>query len=85
MADNEMLWIGTQEGNNHNARHILHQQKFVFIEQILTRGVKFYVKHFFFHYPKLSVYVYKKKRNLHTFLSYLSLARVEASTGIVQI
>jgi hypothetical protein len=43
MADNEMLRIGTQEGNDHNARHILHQQKFVLIEQILTRGVKFHV------------------------------------------
>jgi hypothetical protein len=47
-------------GNDHNARHILHQRKFVLIEQILTRGVKFNVKILFFHNPNLSVYIKRK-------------------------
>jgi hypothetical protein len=65
MADNEMLWIGTKEVNDHNARHILNQQKFVLIEQILTQGVTFYAKHFFFRNPNLSVYIKRKEIYIH--------------------
>jgi hypothetical protein len=50
-ADNEMLWIGTQEGTDHYARHIENLQKFVLIEQILSQDVKFFCETFFLSQP----------------------------------
>jgi hypothetical protein len=60
MADNEMLRIGTQEGNDHTARHILHLQKCVLIEQILTRGVKFFCENIFSFPIILSAYLKRR-------------------------